>query len=101
MTNPKRLQLTIPGTLVLTAFIASQASAAPSTCTLANTCVLTAASGYSASFDVNATPDVGTGDYTCVRQQDKIFSDFNLGGIPSPASAVLSFATIDGVDTHV
>jgi hypothetical protein len=65
--------------------------------------VLSAASSFGGSFDVNGTtltPDAGTGAYTCIRQQDKIFSDFSLSGLPSPSSAVLSFATIDGVDTH-
>ncbi len=82
---------------------APAADAAPGTCT--NTFVLTAATNFGGSFDVNPsgttlTPDQGGGTFDCIQQQDKLFSAFNLAGLPSVSTAILNFANINGVDTH-
>jgi hypothetical protein len=103
MTGSKTLQAMIAGGMALAALVVNEASAAPSTCNAGNTFVLTAASSFGGTFDATGsavTPDGGTGAFTCVQQQDKFFSAFNLSGLPAGSHAVLSFANIDGTDTH-
>ncbi len=106
MIRLKMLQATMAASVALAGLVVNEARADPSTCNAGNTYVLTAASNFDGTFELGTTgttlhPDGGSGAFTCVQQQDKIFSDFSLGQLaPLTGHAFLDFATIDGVDTH-
>jgi hypothetical protein len=85
-------------------FGAPAAYAAPGTCNAGNTFVISGPT-FGDNFTINAggatlTPLGGTGTFSCIQQQDKLFSNFNLGGIPATGSAALNFSNVGGVDTH-
>ena len=79
------------------------ANAMPGICNSSNTFTISGPA-FDQNFLVNGsgsvTPVGGTGSFTCIQQQDKLFSDFSFGALPGGASADLDFSHISGVDTH-
>ena len=59
---------------------------------------------YSGSFTINGdgtiTPVGGSGSYTGVLQQDKLWDTFTVAGLPAGSTVVFSFASIAGQDAH-
>jgi hypothetical protein len=84
--------------------VGSPAYAAPGSCNTGNTVVISGPS-FGESFTVDAggatlTPSGGSGVFSCIQQQDKLFSNFSLGALPATGTALLNFSTVSGVDTH-
>lgn len=81
----------------------SVANATPGICNSSNTFMI-----GGPSFDQNflidgpatVTPLGGSGSFTCIQQQDKLFSDFSFSALPTGATADLNFSHISGIDTH-
>jgi hypothetical protein len=70
------------------------------------TYVLTAATNYDGTFDINSNGTVSLDgvpgiQYTAIQQQDKLFNTFGgFGSLPTGAHALLNFANIGSQDTH-
>lgn len=81
----------------------SIANAMPGSCNSANTFTI-AGPSFDQNFLIDGptsvTPVGGSGVFNCIQQQDKLFSAFSFGALPSGGTANLNFAAINGVDTH-
>lgn len=81
----------------------SIANATPGNCNSTNTFTI-AGPSFDQNFVINGpasvTPLGGSGTFSCIQQQDKLFSAFSFGALPSGATANLNFSNINGVDTH-
>lgn len=81
----------------------SIANATPGNCNSANTFTI-AGPSFDQNFVIDGptsvTPLGGSGTFSCIQQQDKLFSAFSFGALPSGATANLNFSNINGVDTH-
>jgi hypothetical protein len=79
------------------------ANAMPGTCNSSNTFTISGPS-FDQDFLINGgssvTPIGGSGTFTCIQQQDKLFSALSFGALPGTATADLNFSTIAGFDTH-
>lgn len=103
MTRAASFHGTLAAAAVLFLAGGSIANATPGSCNSANTFTIPGP-GFDQNFVINGpssvTPLGGSGTFSCIQQQDKLFSAFSFGALPSGATANLNFSNINGVDTH-
>ena len=103
MTSGSSVHGILTAAAVLFLAAGSVANATPGNCNSGNTFTI-GGPDFDQNFLINGpasvTPLGGSGTFTCIQQQDKLFSSFTFGALPGNASADLNFSNIGGFDTH-
>lgn len=103
VTRAASFHCTLAAAAVLFVAGGSIANAMPGSCNATNTFTIggpTFDQNFTVTSATSVTPTGGSGTFTCIQQQDKLFSDFSFGALPSGATAGVNFSTINGIDTH-